>query len=138
MTLTAKEPVHSLTDPDAYMHNDFPQRIHPDLTAITELCASISNGICELGYRGLQALTLERKMYGALVGELIGFHAHGALIEVIQQFHHRVCEQIENVIDPRRQPDLLEQPHCRNPNCGAVVEDGMPGYCRGCLNAGAV
>jgi hypothetical protein len=82
-----------------------------DLTPITELCALISTGIYKLGFKGVPALRLERKVYGAMIDCMIEMEdpSLGPLLEVIQKFNARVCRQVDEVLHPRRQPDLLEQ-----------------------------
>lgn len=83
-----------------------------DITAITELCADVSNGVYKLGFTGVPALRMERKIYGAMLDALLEMEnpALAPLMEVVQKFNARVCYQVDEVLHPGRQPDILEQP----------------------------
>lgn len=111
-------------DPDAYMIGEPPtplasdvasipqQRIHPKLGNLRNLLVAIKAGVGRLGFPGLPGLRIERKVYGALLEEFLVHRdpSHGPLLEEIQTFLTGVCNDIDDLLDPRRQPDLLEQP----------------------------
>lgn len=122
-------PVYVRFDPTRATGEELPalkplmQRMHPKLSEITNFAASIGAHISNTGRRGLKALQFERLVLEAIQAALLAEQdpSNAPLMEVVQQYQARVERVIDDVLNPGRQEDLLEQPNDR-----PAVADATP------------